>query len=78
MDVPLVPVILGILLGNQMEDNLRRALQISNGDWGILWASPLAIGLWAFAIIGFVAPMVIGRLVRPRVPAVLAETGDPD
>ncbi len=26
LDVPLVPIILGILLGNQMEDNLRRAL----------------------------------------------------
>ena len=27
LDVPLVPVILGVLLGNEMEDNLRRALQ---------------------------------------------------
>jgi putative tricarboxylic transport membrane protein len=78
LEVPLVPVILGILLGNQMEDNLRRALTISDGDWSILWASPLAIGLWAFAIAGFVAPMVFGRFVRPRAPAELAETADPD
>jgi putative tricarboxylic transport membrane protein len=28
--------------------------------------------------IGFVAPMVIGRFVRPRAPAELAETADPD
>jgi putative tricarboxylic transport membrane protein len=78
LEVPLVPVILGILLGNQMEDNLRRALTISDGDWSILWASPLAIGLWAFAIAGFVAPMVVGRFVRPRAPAPLADTADPD
>ncbi|MGF1593856.1 MAG: tripartite tricarboxylate transporter permease [Kiloniellaceae bacterium] len=78
LDVPLVPIILGILLGNQMEDNLRRALTISDGDWSILWGSPLAIGLWAFAVVGFVAPMVIGRLVRPKVPASIAETADPD
>jgi putative tricarboxylic transport membrane protein len=78
LDVPLVPVILGILLGNQMEDNLRRALTISDGDWSILWASPLAIGLWAFAIAGFVAPMVFGRFVRPRAPATMADTADPD
>ena len=78
LDVPLVPVILGILLGNQMEDNLRRALTISDGDWSILWASPLAIGLWAFAIAGFVAPMVFGRFVRPRAPTGLADTEDPD
>ncbi len=74
MDVPLVPIILGVLLGNQMEDNLRRALTISDGDWGILWGSPLAIGLWAFAILGFVAPLFFGRFVRPRAP----ETSDPD
>jgi putative tricarboxylic transport membrane protein len=78
LEVPLVPVILGILLGNQMEDNLRRALTISDGDWSILWASPLAIGLWAFAIAGFVAPMVFGRFVRPKAPAPLADTVDPD
>lgn len=78
MEVPLVPIILGILLGNQMEDNLRRALSISNGDWGILWGSPLAIGLWAFAVVGFVAPMIFGRLVRPRVARPAAEAADPD
>jgi putative tricarboxylic transport membrane protein len=78
MDVPLVPIILGILLGNQMEDNLRRALTISDGDWSILWASPLAIGLWAFAIAGFVAPMIFGRFVRPKASPELADTVDPD
>jgi putative tricarboxylic transport membrane protein len=78
LDVPLVPIILGILLGNQMEDNLRRALTISNGDWSILWGSPLAIGLWAFAIIGFVAPLVVGRFVRPKLPEAVEEMADPD
>jgi len=66
LDVPLVPVILGVLLGNEMEDNLRRALQISNGDWLILWSSPLAIGLWIAAIVGFVAPMIVGHFLRPQ------------
>ncbi|MBL8660947.1 MAG: tripartite tricarboxylate transporter permease, partial [Rhodospirillales bacterium] len=78
LDVPLVPVILGVLLGNQMEDNLRRALTISDGDWSILWSSPLAVGLWAFAVIGFVAPMIVGRFLKPPAPAALVETADPD
>jgi putative tricarboxylic transport membrane protein len=79
LDVPLVPIILGILLGNQMEDNLRRALTISNGDWSVLWGSPLAIGLWAFAVVGFLAPLIVGRFLRPRAAAVsLADTADPD
>ena len=66
MDIPTVPIILGILLGNQMENNLRRALTISNGDWSILVGSPLAIGLWVAAILGFVAPLLIGKFLRPR------------
>ncbi|MEZ5825743.1 MAG: hypothetical protein R3C97_13670 [Geminicoccaceae bacterium] len=62
-----VPIILGILLGNQMENNLRRALTISNGDWWILVESSLAKGLWAAAIIGFIAPLLIGKYLRPKV-----------
>ena len=33
LDVPLVPVILGTLLGNEMEVNMRRAVSIVDGDW---------------------------------------------
>ncbi len=66
LDVPLVPVILGVLLGNLMEANLRRALTISDGDWTALFASPLSITLWAIAIIGFVLPILFGNLIRSR------------
>jgi putative tricarboxylic transport membrane protein len=66
LDIPTVPIILGILLGNQMENNLRRALTISGGDWTILVGSPLAIGLWIAAILGFLAPLLIGRYFRPE------------
>jgi len=64
LDVPLVPVILGILLGDEMERNLRRALTISDGDWSILFQSNLSIGLWSIAILGFVAPLIIGKYLR--------------
>ncbi|PZX10273.1 putative tricarboxylic transport membrane protein [Palleronia aestuarii] len=66
LDVPLVPIILGILLGNEMESNLRRALSISNGDWLTLVDSWLSIGLWAIAIIGFVLPIFLGHAVRRK------------
>ncbi|NJO38570.1 MAG: tripartite tricarboxylate transporter permease [Rhizobiales bacterium] len=69
LDVPLVPVILGILLGNEMEVNLRRAMTISDGDWSILVGSPLAIGLWIFAIAGFVLPMILGRRLKKQIEA---------
>ena len=66
LDVPLVPIILGTLLGNTMENNLRRAVTISNGDYGTLVGSPLAIGLWTVAIVGFILPIFVGKVVRAR------------
>jgi len=69
LEVPLVPVILGTLLGNAMEVNLRRALTISDGDYGVLVGSPLAIGLWVVAFIGFILPIVVGPMLRARMHA---------
>ena len=64
LDVPTVPIILGILLGNHMEDALRRAMILSDGDVAFLWSSPISIGLWIFAIAGFIAPFFLRNLLR--------------
>jgi putative tricarboxylic transport membrane protein len=64
LDVPTVPIILGILLGNHMEDALRRAMVLSDGDATYLFSSPIAIGLWLFAIAGFIAPMFLRNVLR--------------
>ncbi|HBG97246.1 MAG TPA: tripartite tricarboxylate transporter TctA [Rhodobacteraceae bacterium] len=64
LDVPTVPVILGILLGNYMEDALRRAMILSDGDVTFLFSSPIAVGLWVAAILGFVAPMFLRRFLK--------------
>ncbi|MGO4914677.1 tripartite tricarboxylate transporter permease [Pseudogemmobacter sp. W21_MBD1_M6] len=67
LDIPTVPIILGILLGNQMENAMRRAMVLSDGDWTYLFSTPIAIGLWLFAILGFVAPMFLrGVLKKPQ------------
>ena len=63
MDIPTVPIILGILLGTHMENALRRAMVLSDGDWTFLFSSPIAIGLWAFAVLGFVAPLFLRRFL---------------
>jgi putative tricarboxylic transport membrane protein len=79
MDVPLVPIVLGILLGNQMEVNLRREMTISNGDWTALFDSALSVGLWSVAIIGFVVPILFGRYFRPKLAdETKMEGSDPD
>lgn len=70
LDIPTVPIILGILLGNAMEDNLRRAMVLSNGDWTYLFQSGISIGLWTAAVLGFVAPMFLRRVLKkPPIPA---------
>ncbi|MDD9921792.1 MAG: tripartite tricarboxylate transporter permease [Boseongicola sp.] len=62
--VPTVPIILGILLGSNMEDALRRAMILSDGEISYLWSSPIAIGLWVAAIAGFVAPMFLRPILK--------------
>ena len=77
LDIPTVPIILGILLGNQMEDNLRRAMVLSNGDWTYLFSSPIAIGLWIFAVAGFVAPIFLRTfLTKPAQPVTVPVDSD--
>ena len=67
LDIPTVPVILGILLGGHMEDALRRAMVIADGDFVYLFSSPISTGLWIAAIGGFVAPMFFrGMLKKPQ------------
>ena len=39
------PLLLGFILGPMMEENLRRALLLSRGDWGTFTHRPLAAGL---------------------------------
>lgn len=64
LDIPTVPVILGILLGGHMEDALRRAMVISDGEFTYLFSSPISIGLWVAAVAGFVAPMFLRGVLR--------------
>ena len=67
LDIPTVPVILGILLGGNMEDALRRAMTLSDGDVTYLFSARSRSGLWIAAILGFVAPMFLrGVLKKPQ------------
>ena len=78
VDIPTVPIILGILLGNNMEDNLRRAMVLSDGDILYLFSSPIAAGLWIAAVLGFLAPFILRRfLKKPLVPSDIPDHAKP-
>ncbi len=51
LDISLVPVVLGLLLGADMENNLRRALSISGGDFAVLFESPIALTIYVVTIL---------------------------
>lgn len=42
-DFPVAPIVLGVILGPILEDELGRALIISHGNWKVLFQSPIAI-----------------------------------
>ncbi|MBV7564663.1 tripartite tricarboxylate transporter permease [Pseudomonas sp. URMO17WK12:I4] len=50
MDFPLSAILLGFILGGLMEQNLRRALSISNGELSILFSSPITWGVWTLIV----------------------------
>lgn len=66
LGVPMAPMVLGVVLGDMMEQNLRRALSITNGDAAILWSSPVCVALWVLAAAVVVGPMAYRRLTRRR------------
>lgn len=66
--LPVVPAIIGVILGPEAETRLRQSLQISNGDWSILWSTGFSIGVYTVIATLFVWAFV--RIVRrPRVGA---------
>lgn len=53
---PIAPIVVGLILGPMAEQQLRRALSISQGDWTTLVATPLAAGLLIVAFLALVVP----------------------
>jgi putative tricarboxylic transport membrane protein len=56
---PIAPVVVGLILGPMAEQQLRRALSISQGDWTTLVSTPLSAGLLAVAFLALVVPPLL-------------------
>ena len=64
--LPVVPAVIGVILGPTSEGKLRQALQASNGDWSTLWGT-------GFSIVMYV---VIAGLLGLAVVRAVAAKGD--
>lgn len=58
IDFPMAPMILGFILGGMMEDNLRRALTISDGSLAFLWERPITLSILVLTILVLFMPVI--------------------
>jgi putative tricarboxylic transport membrane protein len=54
--MPMAPLVLGVVLGDLMEQNFRRGLSITNGDPVIFFSSTICITLWILALAVVIVP----------------------
>lgn len=64
VDYPMAPMILGFILGGMMEDNLRRALTISDGSFAFLWERPITLSILIITIIMLLMPLISEFFVK--------------
>ncbi|ADG91946.1 protein of unknown function DUF112 transmembrane [Arcobacter nitrofigilis DSM 7299] len=57
VDFPMAPMILGFILGGMMENNLRRALTISDGSLSFLWERPITLSILIITVILLLVPL---------------------
>ncbi|MEZ9795328.1 tripartite tricarboxylate transporter permease, partial [Vibrio splendidus] len=56
---PLAPLLLGFILGGLMEENLRRALMISDGELSFLWERPITMTFTILAVLVLSSPILV-------------------
>jgi putative tricarboxylic transport membrane protein len=68
LDMPVVPLLLALVLGVPLEENLRVALTSSQGDIGIFFASPISLGFLVLSALSIVWSLRAARRRQPEIP----------
>jgi putative tricarboxylic transport membrane protein len=56
---PVVPMLLAIVLGPNLESNLRMSLILADGDWTIFFTQPISLGFIILAVVTFFTPLLL-------------------
>jgi putative tricarboxylic transport membrane protein len=64
--LPVLPAIIGVILGPRAELQLRRALQISDGEISGLFNTPFSLGVYALIALVLLLPLIVKVLRRGR------------
>lgn len=62
--LPVLPLIIGVILGPRMEIQLRQALQLGEGQWSTLFSEPAAVVVYIVIALLFVLPLAQRALRR--------------
>ncbi|MCD9022074.1 tripartite tricarboxylate transporter permease [Cohnella silvisoli] len=60
-DYPLAPLVLGLVLGPMIENNMRRALTTSNGDFMIFLQKPMSAVFLLIAALWIIVPLLMKK-----------------
>ncbi len=63
--IPLGPLVLGLILGPMMESSLRRALILTRGDWMALLSKPSLLAFIVAALLSLLWPLLRARRANP-------------
>lgn len=58
-DFPIAPIVLGLVLGPMIENNMRRALTASNGDFMVFVQNPISLVLLLIALLWVAVPLIL-------------------
>ncbi|MED4584664.1 tripartite tricarboxylate transporter permease [Brevibacillus choshinensis] len=58
-DFPMAPLVLGLVLGPMIENNLRRALTTSNGEFSIFIEKPVSLVFLIIAVLWITVPLIM-------------------
>lgn len=75
--LPVLPLIIGVILGPRIERQLRQSLQLADGNWTGLFTEPVAIITYALMVILLLIPLIL-RLMHRNEETLLVVEDDRD
>lgn len=63
---PVTPVILALVLGGILEENFRRALTMTGGDYSTFFTKPISLTLLIMAVLSLGSPLLLKRITKPK------------
>ncbi|ULE32149.1 tripartite tricarboxylate transporter permease [Mycobacterium sp. IDR2000157661] len=71
--LPILPLIIGVILGPRIERQLRQSLQLGGGDWSSLFTEPVAIVVYLLMAVLLLMPLVLRLMHRSEETLLIVE-----